>query len=61
MSTKQTIASLKKKNRMLEASRDWFAKEQDFWRAKFLKEHPEKNNWEYVESAQSKEAAALFA
>jgi hypothetical protein len=38
----------------------WWAKELDFWRAKYLREHPEHDNWEYVATARKKEEAAGF-
>lgn len=33
----------------------WWAAELDFWRCKFLKEHPELDNWEYVQNARKNE------
>lgn len=33
----------------------WWAGEQDFWRRKYLSEHPENDNWDYVESAKEME------
>lgn len=30
---------------------EWWAKEQDFWRRKYLQDHPENDNWDFVESA----------
>lgn len=33
----------------------WFADCMDFWRRKYLKEHPNLDNWEYTESAWSEE------
>jgi hypothetical protein len=46
---------LREENAKLRESLEWFANEQDFWRSKFLKEHPECDNWEYVENARENE------
>lgn len=40
---------------LLEKQVDWFAAEQDFWRRKYLREHPERDNWDYVETARESE------
>lgn len=41
---------------LLEKQIDWFAAEQDFWRCKYLREHPEHDNWDYVDSARESES-----
>lgn len=38
----------------------WWAKELDFWRLKYLKEHPELDNWEYVRNARKDEGESGF-
>ena len=39
----------------LESMLEFFAAEQDFWRSKYLREHPELDTWEYVETVREKE------
>lgn len=38
---------------LLEKERDFFAKAQDKWRSMYLKEHPEQDNWDYVEEVEA--------
>jgi len=38
----------------------WWSKELDFWRSKYLKEHPELDNWEYVRNARKDEEERGF-
>lgn len=45
------ILRLRGEIQLLEKQIDWFAAEQDFWRRKYLCEHPEHDNWDYVETA----------
>lgn len=33
------------------AALDWAMAEMDFWRAKYLREHPEMDTWEKIETA----------
>lgn len=38
----------------------WWAEELDFWRSKYLKEHPELDNWAYVMNARKDEQERGF-
>ena len=39
---------------------DWWAAEMDFWRCKFLREHPELDNWDYALNARQRESERGF-
>ena len=41
--------------RELRAQVKFFADEQDFWRRKYLAEHPDQDNWDYAETARDEE------
>lgn len=45
--------------KQLQEQVDYFAAEQDFWRSKYLREHPELDTWEYVETARERETAGV--
>lgn len=45
---------------LLEERLEWFAADLDFWRRKYLLEHPEKDNWKYVAEARKDEEERGF-
>lgn len=49
------ILMLKGEILLLQKQIDWWAANQDFWRCKYISEHPELQNWEYMFSAFSEE------
>ena len=47
------ILELKGEILLLKQQIEWWAKNQDMWRCKYLKKHPELDNWDYVEDEES--------
>jgi len=39
---------------------DWWAAEMDFWRCKYLREHPELDSWDYAINARQRESERGF-
>lgn len=39
---------------LLKDQLDYFARSQDYWRSRFLRDNEELNNWEYVNSVESR-------
>lgn len=52
------ILRLRGEIELLATELDWWAKEQDFWRRKYLRDHPEHDNWDYVNAAREIEDKA---
>lgn len=49
------ILRLRGEIQLVNAQVDWFVAEMDFWRAKYLREHPDHDNWDYVQTARENE------
>lgn len=54
------IAMLEGEMELHHAEIGWWAAELDFWRCKYLREHPEHDNWEYVRNARKDEEERGF-
>lgn len=50
------IGLLMEENARLQEQVKYFAEEQDFWRSKYLRDHPEHDTWDYVETARESES-----
>lgn len=44
------VLLLEEENDRLRQQLDWFAASQDRWRCRYLKEHPELDNWNSIEN-----------
>lgn len=48
------VLLLEEENMRLRQQLDWFADSQDRWRSRYLKEHPELDNWDSIEDMEPK-------
>lgn len=48
------VSMLEEEAKKTQAQLDYFARSQEFWRIKYLNEHPEHNNWHVVDTVENK-------